>query len=149
MKRFRRWMALGAALVLSSCSDGTGVTLELLRNKALWSDANLTSYTVMVTRRCFCLPESIGPVAVTVVNGQVHSRVYADGSGPVPAQYADLFPAVPGLFTFVESSMRLDPSQMRVEYHPELGYPTDVYVDFDARVADEEMGYLATVVIPD
>ncbi len=36
-----------------------------------------------------------------------------------------------------------------MEYHRQYGYPTDVYIDRDQRIADEEAGYALSNLTPE
>lgn len=47
------------------------------------------------------------------------------------------------LFDLVERGIDDDAAELRVTYHPTLGYPTEAFIDFRENVADEEMGWTA------
>ena len=51
------------------------------------------------------------------------------------------YPTVPDLFDDVEEWLGRDPVSARTEFDPVLGYPVDVFVDFEERTADEELGF--------
>ena len=41
-----------------------------------------------------------------------------------------------------------DAASIRAEFHPELGYPTQVFVDYHENTADEERGYRVLALEP-
>jgi hypothetical protein len=145
-----RRLALTAALLgLSSCSDGTAPGFALLHNRARWEAAGITTYTLVVTRSCFCDTGALGPVTIDVVNGAVMSRRYTQTGAAVPDEYDELFPIVPQLFELIESSIRLHPDRLDVTYHAVNGYPEHIFVDFSHNVADEEFGLAAVLLLPE
>ena len=67
-----------------------------------------------------------GPVIVAVRNGIVESRQYTPSGTAVSAQYAELFPAVEGLFAIVADAIRNDTRSLSVQYDLTLGFPTRI-----------------------
>lgn len=144
----RAFLTVAPLVTALACSDGVSPTSDLLRNRARWAKAGVTTYQLVVSRSCECLPEAQGPVTLSVVNGVVQSRAYTIGGGPVPEELHDVFPAVPGLFDMIEQAIGLDPAHIRVSYDATLGYPSSIFVDFSEQVADEELSYSATLTPP-
>jgi hypothetical protein len=60
-----------------------------------------------------------------------------DGGPTDPAQYL----SVERLFGVIDEAIREDAARIRVVYDARLGFPADVYIDWDERLADEEFGY--------
>ena len=42
------------------------------------------------------------------------------------AQYADIFPAVEGLFTIIDTAIKNGTKPLTTQYDPTLGYPTRI-----------------------
>ena len=124
--------------LLSGCSlvGGTDATDDLDDARRLWADADLGSYTMTLTRGCFCLEESIGPFEVTVEDGVVVSATREGETVPT-----DRVLTVDALFDVLEDAYRRDAHRVEVTYDPTQGYPTTFFIDYDAGVADEELGY--------
>jgi hypothetical protein len=80
----------------------------------------------MIARSCECTAEMSGPVIVSVRNGVVESRQYTQSGATVASRYADVFPAVEGLFTLIDDAIRNGTKPLTVEYDPALGYPTRI-----------------------
>lgn len=63
-----------------------------------------------------------------------------DGDGPPAGEPSD-YPTIEGLFEQLREWRDRDPYRQQMEFHDELGYPTDVFFDFEKHVIDEEMGF--------
>jgi hypothetical protein len=132
-----------ALLTLGSCTSPTGPTdlaeqLRLSRDR--WAQTGLADYQYTITRGCYCPPETVGPVVVEVRAGQVVSRRYAGGSAVDP-RFADLFVTVPGLFDLIEEAISRPAAAVSVKYHPTLGYPESIGIDWLAGAMDDEVSY--------
>lgn len=137
-----------AALALLLATAGCGTTgpnsdlrSQIEQNRALWMQLGPASYQYGVQRLCFCGPDAIGPVRVTVENGAVVSRVYADSDEPVAANLASLFPTVDGLFDVLVDAMDRDAAQIDVTWDSATGLPSEFFIDYDVGIADEELGF--------
>jgi hypothetical protein len=143
-------MPLAARRVLlivfaTACGSATGVTADLAAARMRWARQGPADYTMTVARSCECLPEWTGPVVVTVRNGTIASRRYVRTGAAVPARYETLFPSVEGLFARIDSASRQRVHELRVDYHPTLGYPTRISIDQNAQTVDDEV----TITVPD
>ncbi len=149
-------LALGFASVLciaaSDCEDSTGPNAALRQDldaaRARWQAQGYVDYELTLQRDCFCGEDYRGPVVVSVRGGQVVGRTYQESGEPVSAEIAPYFPDVLGLFGFLEESLDENPAEARAEFHSELGYPTNVWIDFRANVADEEQGFTTLSLEP-
>jgi hypothetical protein len=105
-------------------------------------------YDLRLERVCFCLP--VGVVTVEVRNG-VRTDSWVDGEGgrePLDGDLVAWYPTVDELFDLVDDAIVQRAAELRVTYHPVLGYPVDLWVDRSTRIADEEFGYEATLGAP-
>jgi hypothetical protein len=135
------------AIVSSACTVITGPDGEwgreerdLSRARSTWSRNYVDDYEYVVRRECYC---TLGGVAVRVVvdNGRVVAREI-DGSGvPVPFTVAWAYPTIDGLFDFVADAIDARADDISTRYDAAYGFPTDIWVDFDTRRADDEEGY--------
>ena len=60
-------------------------------------------------------------------------------TGEVPDP--ERFGPVGELFEFLQNAIGRDAARIDATFHPELGYPVEVFVDFDELLADEELGF--------
>lgn len=130
-----------------ACGDSVGPLTELARAELRWRQSGLHTYSLALTRSCFCGQDAVGLVTITVRDGVVQSRIYADGS-PVPEDLYDAFPDVPGLFDLIGDALR-DDGDVNVNYHPVLGAPTQAAIDFYPGAIDDEVYYSAVVNVPE
>lgn len=142
-----RGVVLATLLAPLACGE-LGPEIELLgelgSRRATWAAKRPYAYVYTLRRSCFCGPESLGPVRVSVEGDVVVERTYADTAEPVPAHLADLFPTVEGLFALVDHALASGAHEVAVEYEPALGFPQEVWIDYRERIADDELGLSVT-----
>ncbi len=142
-------LALALALVAMDCDEATGpIAQDLEEARARWEAEGFDDYDLTLQRDCFCPEEYRGPVIVRVRDGEITARVYQSSGQPVLSEAAALFFDVDGLFAFLADALAQDPAQVRAEFHPEYGYPTTMWIDFHANMADEEQGYTTISLSP-
>jgi hypothetical protein len=137
---------LATTLLGSACSDVTGPDdpgSQLALARTRWASAGISSYRYTISRSCECLPESAGPVVVEVREGQIIDRRYETGAAVSP-QYADVFTSVPGLFDLITVALTAPAASLSVRYHPEIGYPESIAIDWVAGAVDDEISYRIT-----
>ena len=102
-----------------------------------WAEAGLDAYTMTLQRICFCpSPDYTGPFDVTVRNGALAS-VELDGA--VVDDERGM--TVDELFELLDEAYARGAARVTVAFDPDLGYPTNVSIDYDTRMADEEIAY--------
>jgi hypothetical protein len=139
-----------AALVLSGCgllspSDDERDTLEKAMRR--WDAVGPTDYTYLVRRICYCVPESMGPFEVRVLQGShdVYDPVTRDLIDP---EYVDLFPPVDGLFDIIDHALREGADRLDVDYDRRTGTPIRIDIDYMEGAADDEIRYESTIPEP-
>ncbi len=135
---------LTLAVALAACGGDLGPDpqlAELERQQARWRLLRPASYRFGLERLCFCGRDARGPVRMTVVGPDATGRTYVSSGEPVPPALADLFPTVDGLFDVLRAALEGDAHRVEVTYDPISGAPIDLFVDYDERVADEELGF--------
>lgn len=121
---------------LSACSSVTAPESELASARQRWAERGPTSYTYILARTCECLPETTGPVAITVQDGAVISRVYVRTGTPVAASHQSQFPPIEGVFDMIDEAIRRRTEQLRADYHPTLGYPLNIGINLHLLEVD-------------
>jgi hypothetical protein len=130
-------VALGAQCSILSPGGGDPRSLDEARER--WEAAAVDDYTLVLRRSCFCIARE--PVRIEVRDGQSVSYTLVGTGQPLPAEQREWYPTVAGLFEFLQEARDRDAARIDVRYHDRLGYPVHVWVDYDERLADEEMGY--------
>jgi hypothetical protein len=132
--------ALFISLTLSACTtspDDPGD--DLLANRRQWQSQHLTNYQVQFRLSCFCITDVTQPVTLQVRNNAIVSvtRV-ADGVAVPPSKWEGIYYTVDQMFALIADAQAKGAEEVRVEYHTDLSYPTTVFIDQSARLADEE-----------
>lgn len=110
-----------------------------------WEAAGLADYDYNFTRGCFCPEEFVGPFRASVRAGEV-SKASFNGTDLFEidileiGRYDEIVRTVPGVFGEIKRAIR-EADRLDVEYHPVLGYPTEVFIDWEFNMADEEVSY--------
>lgn len=108
-----------------------------------WTANRPTSYEFTVSQQCFCPPEIRNPVVVTVRGDSIVSRAYAGTGAPLDTTRAPMALTVDGLFAKIRDAKARKAAAINVTYHATLGYPTKLWIDYSAAMADEEVGFEA------
>lgn len=114
-------------------------TAQLRQNKRLWTKQKIANYRYTLSRSCFCVPEARQPVKIEVRNGKLTSIVAANGGKAVNPEYFSQYDSIPKLFDIVQDAIARKAHRISVTYHPTLGYPTKIEIDYDQQMADEEL----------
>lgn len=140
MKMMRLTIALGLSIAfgaLDACTDVTAPESQLALARQRWALSNISSYDFTASRSCFCAPQSLRSVTVSVTNGVVTQRVYADTGEPVPASESE-FSTVEGLFDIVQAALARHAALVDASYDPALGVPLSISLDGNFQIADDE-----------
>lgn len=128
-------IALLAGL-LSSCQSNTRAALPLSEHEQAqqrWQQQTLSTYRFQVRQQCYCPPEALKPVVVTVINGQTDSTQ--------PSVNPEINKTIDQWFAFIADKQRNHWHRVDVRYHPTLGYPQRIQLDYSPRMADDEQQY--------
>lgn len=108
--------------------------------RALWALRAPDGYQVTVQQSCFCLPEFRQPLRVTVENGRVSSVRGLEQPLHHSGSLDQSRLTVAGLFDVIERAGRTA-AELRVVYDAGYGFPTELFIDGDRRIADDEFTY--------
>jgi len=148
--RSGRWrpLLLGA-LMLASCNGVTAPsqadTRDLSNALRQWLLTAPPSYELTMTVKCFCPPDITRPVRVTVRDGSVVSRHYADDGTPYLSRFTP--PTVDELFEVISRATQAG-AHVEATYDPTYGHPRAVFIDGSPRVADDETWYALSPLRP-
>ncbi|HEY7672761.1 MAG TPA: DUF6174 domain-containing protein [Gammaproteobacteria bacterium] len=137
--------ALFAACALAAAQApraGAAAVDELQASWARWTAAGLASYEYGYNKYCECHRDTPPETVVVVADGAVE-RVYhlfGDSAREVPAREGstDLYWTIDDLFRLIEGALERN-ATVRARYDAALGYPTAVYVDYDAEFIGDEI----------
>ena len=105
-----------AIALLASCSDSTAPR-NVVDARSLWRSQNISSYSYVAERVCFCLGGS-EPVTIQVVQGKVSSVIVVATGAQIPTGG---WPTIDELFDEIIAN-----PPTTVQFNAALGYPTRV-----------------------
>ena len=128
-------MLLIAALFACSISN---VQNELDDGRELWNATAPSHYRYVQDEWAFA--DSVGPVRIEVLDGEIVSAVIVETEKPAPESRAL---TIEDLFDMVQDEIDHEPDDLEVEYDDELGFPSSVDVDPIENAMDDEHGFSA------
>jgi hypothetical protein len=115
---------------------------ELRASWARWAAAGLSSYEYGYNKFCECHRDAPPETVVVVADGAIERvyHVYGDAEREVPARdgSTDLYWTIDDLFRLIEGALERN-ATVRARYDSALGYPTAVFVDYDADFIGDEI----------
>lgn len=131
-------MACGALLSAFALAQSN----ELELNRARWQAAALAGYKYGYNKYCDCHRDTPPETFVTVRAGAVvavHHR-HTDSPREVPAREGSLeyYWTIDELFSLLESGLARE-AVVKVRYDEQLGYPSEIYIDYDASLVGDEL----------
>lgn len=150
----------GLSLLFQGCDTGGGggggkhaaLLAEVEQNRRLWASAGIDHYQVTSRQICFCLPSQL---LTEVKDGQVVQVVQlpevVDGSEGWNRirTVDDAFAVIEEFVERSRSSTGLDETgEINVTFHPQLGYPVSVSMDWILGAVDDEVTYQFSDLIP-
>jgi hypothetical protein len=141
MRRIVRLVPLVLLSFFVGCGDSTG-PFSLNLNRLRWEKQNLHEYIYTGSRVCFC-PDAGQEVRVLVLSDTVFSARVVGTAVELPK---GAWLTVDQLFDFAERSFGENDKKVRIEYDPELGYPTLIGVscpmiaDCDVTIETKNLG---------
>ena len=128
---------------LVSCGGGNSQdsiqSLTYASAKQLWSDSEPSNYRFSLTVNRFRVSE--GSITVIVQSGKVFGAFYTQTKASVSDDRLKTLPSLTGLFQLADEAYAKNAAQVDMTFNPTLGYLESLYIDFDKRVADEEVRY--------
>jgi hypothetical protein len=143
--------AVAAALTLSVTAAGCGsdsglepVTRAGDSGRPVWETRGLTSYRYTLRVQAFFAGGNT-PVRVEVRDGvpTVIDLPVAGGGGDYSR-----YDTIPELLDLIDNARRNGAAQVNAEYDPTYGFPSSAFIDYDARLADDEIGFTVTDFAP-
>lgn len=127
------------------CKDspiGPVTTLDSAQER--WEKENVQDYTFEFRWLCFCTPDYVRPVSLTVRGGVLISGEYTDTGSTLTIEQLDRYQTIDELFEMIEEAVADNAHQITATYNQTYGFPDDVYIDYREMLADEERGFQIT-----
>jgi len=141
--------ALALALVAVAASAQPTDNARLAAARAAWKAAAFGDYEYGYQKYCECHRDAPPETIVTVRGGTVvgvrHKMTGAATDVPAPRNL-EYYWTIDGLFDLVDSALGRGAATVRASYDPQRGYPTQIYVDYDADFIGDELDVRITTV---
>jgi hypothetical protein len=119
--------------------------------RARWRGAALAAYEYGYHKYCECHRESPPETIVSIRNGAVVGVRHRPAGSDVEVQAAEknlgYYWTVEGLFGLIASALERG-VEVRTLYDDALGFPRDIYIDYDAEFIGDELDLRLTAVTP-
>ncbi|MBE9227909.1 hypothetical protein IQ264_21025 [Phormidium sp. LEGE 05292] len=115
------------------------ISEELRKNQELWVKQKLKNYRYILQVSCFCPPNITQPVIIDVRSGKTSSITPQTSRNIVNRELFQKYDSIDKLFEIIRSALAKNAHRVDVKYHPTLGYPTQISIDYDKLMADEEL----------
>jgi hypothetical protein len=136
--------AVAALLPASAFADA-----ELDAARARWSTAALASYEYGYHKFCECHREAPPETIVSVAGDSVvrvrHRPAGTDVEVPAADKNLEYYWTVEGLFGLIEAALDRGVT-VRAAYDDELGFPREIYIDYDVQFIGDELDLRLTAV---
>jgi hypothetical protein len=119
----------------------------LATSRATWEMQRPGDYRFTYTRSCFCPPQVRGPFDVIVRSGAVADVAYLGEGEPIDRPLTE-YQTIDDLFALIAEAYARDAARVDATYDPATGQPTELYIDYDEQMADEEVGFTAGLIRP-
>ena len=90
---------------------------------------------------CYCVPEYVDPVNISVRENRIDSAVFVEDDVLVAVEGLERYRTIEGLFDLLQEGIDKNAHSISAEYHSELGYPVKVSIDYEEYSIDEELGF--------
>ncbi len=136
-------LVLGIASLVAGCTTSPfDLTASAVRDhRAAWEALGLTDYEFDVQRQCECSADWVRPARVVVSAGRVAEATYADSGQPAAASMT--YPTIDELFDMIEEAIRMEAPGLWVSYDARLQYPTEISINYQEQVVDDEISISA------
>ena len=111
---------------------------ELNQNRKKWTSAMVSNYELNFRWKCgLCYDE---PVSISVHESRIVDIAVMVKDSRFLNEPPD-YHTVDGLFDFMQEGIDMKADTLSAEYHSELGYPIDVWIDYEIGGIDDEIGF--------
>lgn len=139
-------MKAGITLLLillstTSCSASTDRATQAdtpTEARQRWARHAPAEYRLIVSQACYCLEQHQQPVWIDI-EGETLREVLLKNDSIIPEEMEHLLKTIPQWFGYIEAAQEQNWAKVEVDYHPKLGYPTEIHIDKNERIADDEI----------
>ena len=142
---------MGLASLLALGANAAFADAELDAARARWQTAALKAYEYGYHKYCDCHRDSPPETVVSVRDGKVfgvrHRPVGSSNEVPAADKNLEYYWTVEGLFELIASAQARG-VETRASYDAALGFPREIYIDYDSKLIGDELDVRLTQVTP-
>jgi len=142
----RGCVTLGIVCAACSLSPFEQQQDDLAVAQARWRTAALLDYSFGFQRVCFCGSSATRPVTITVQQGAWATLTYVDDGASADTSLFRDFLTMDRVFSFLRRALEGHPAAFVGRYDAQLGYPSEVRIDYIANAIDDELGILVPIL---
>ena len=121
-------------------ADATDHQAELDAFRILWNSHRAIDYDYYYQRSCECVYEYTKQFEVHVRNDAVDAAFAVEDGSPAPEDMLESWlPTIENLFDQIQSAIDQSAASVSVRYNLTYGYPLSINIDYDEKIADEEL----------
>ena len=117
------------------------VQSKLDQNRQKWMSKEVSNYQFNFQWNCFCGPEHVAPVNISVRENRIGSAAFVEDDVPVAVEGLKRYRTIDGLFDLLQEGIDKNAHTFSAEYHSELGYPIKGSIDYEKDKRDEELSF--------
>ncbi|MGA9383004.1 MAG: DUF6174 domain-containing protein [Phormidium sp.] len=115
------------------------ISEEFRKNQELWVKQKLKNYRYILRVSCFCPPDMTQPVIIDVRSGKTSSITPETNRNIVNKEFFQKYDSIDKLFEIIRSALAENAYKVDAKYHPTLGYPTQISIDYNKLISDDEI----------
>jgi len=119
-------------------SEELGTFTDALK---LWQSSGINHYSFTFSEHCFCIPIGSGIIHVEVKDGVIINAYDEFNIQPLTVVEMARLKTIDELFTVVQEAIKLPAHTINASYDKNYGFPSEVYLDYNEELADEEYGF--------
>jgi len=116
--------------------------------RARWERADIRSYEFRLRVGCFCPPNIIFPVIMTVQNGVNTDAEYAQEPKEITTDFFKQYDTIDKLFEVVQKAIDDRVDSLTVVYESANGYPKSINIDRIKDAVDDEIAFFVESFAP-
>lgn len=136
----RKILFILMAVVLTACASAGAASSDFDIARDKWQDAGISHYRFNLNISCFCIFTQDMPLIIEVQDGEVVSMEFQSGNeiDPGNLELFNRYATIDRIFSELETAL-VEADSVTVEYEETYGFPTQVNIDLDQQMADEEI----------
>jgi len=128
-------------IFLINCSDNSvSPANEISEARQKWESLGYDSYSFNYRQSCFCIWGGV-EFKIRVNENKIADVVDIAGNVIVDTSDYKYLYTIDQLFNYLENASKQNPAQLDYSFHQQLGYPQNVFVDYNKQMVDEEFGF--------